>query len=177
MAEIETVDGRKLEIKIDLDLHFLDPQALRVRKAGDEMTLTVGDRSYLQVEARRAFPLTRKNEYITFFDMEENEIGMLRDIRHLPIETREVIEAELNQRYFTARIRRVLSCKEEFGLFRLDVETDKGRREFHLRNLRDNVLRMPPNRIVLSDIHGNRFEIRDASRLDARSLATIAKII
>jgi hypothetical protein len=57
------------------------------------------------------------------------------------------------------------------------VDTDKGRREFHLRNLRDNVLRMQPNRIVLSDIHGNRFEIRDVSRLDARSLATIAKII
>jgi len=177
MPEVETKDGRRLEVKIDLDLHFLDPQTLQVRKVGDEMTLTIGDRSYLQVEARRAFPLTRKNQYITFFDMDEHEIGMLPDIRVLPIEKREIIEAELNARYFTARIRRVISCKEEFGLFRLDVDTDKGRREFHLRNLRDNVLRMQPNRIVLSDIHGNRFEIRDVSRLDARSLATIAKII
>jgi len=71
----------------------------------------------------------------------------------------------------------VRSCKEEFGVFRLDVETDKGRREFHLRNLRDNVLRLPRNRIILTDIHGNRFEIRDVSRLDPRSLASIAKII
>jgi hypothetical protein len=158
------------EVKLDLEVRFLDPAILTVHRVGDSLAITVGDRSYPQVEARRAFPLTRKNEYITFFDMNENEIGMLRDIRSLPIEARQLLEAELEQRYFTARIRRVRSCKE-------DVETDKGRREFHLRNLRDNVLRLPRNRIILTDIHGNRFEIRDVSRLDPRSLASIAKII
>ncbi len=170
-------DEMGLEVKIDLDLRFLEPQEILLRKIGDELMLTLSDRSYVQVEVRRAFPLTRKNQYVTFFDINEKEIGIIYDVRLLPMETRELLESELEQRYFTAHIRRVRSCKEEFGLFRLDVETDKGRRDFHLRNLRDNVLRMPPSRIVLTDIHGNRFEIRDVQRLDARSLATIAKII
>ncbi|MEJ5297001.1 MAG: DUF1854 domain-containing protein [Armatimonadota bacterium] len=177
MTEEMERDPDAPEVKLDLEIRLLDPSMLTIHKVGDSLGITVGDRSYPQVEARRAFPLTRKNEYITFFDMNENEIGMLRDIRSLPIEARQLLEAELEQRYFTARIRRVRSCKEEFGVFRLDVETDKGRREFHLRNLRDNVLRLPRNRIILTDIHGNRFEIRDVSRLDPRSLASIAKII
>ncbi len=168
---------QELTVKVDLDVRLLDPAEISLQKVGDSLNLTLGDRSYIQVEARRAFPLTRKNEYVTFFDMDENEIGMIRDVRVLPIEVRQLLEAELEQRYFTARIRRVISCKEEFGIFKLDVDTDKGRREFHLRNLRDNVLRLPRNRTILTDVHGNRFEIRDVSRLDARSLSNIAKII
>ncbi|MCC6483640.1 MAG: DUF1854 domain-containing protein [Armatimonadetes bacterium] len=162
---------------IDLDLHFLDPQQVTLRKVGDDLALSLPDVSYFQVEARRAFPLSNKYLYVTFFDHQEQEIGMLKDIRQLPIEMRKLLEDELEQRYFTARIRRVRSMKEEFGLFRLMVETDKGPREFFLRNLRDNVVRLPNNRIILIDMHGNRFEIRDVSRLDGRSLSNIAKII
>ena len=165
------------QASLDIELKFLDPQKITVRKIGDELVMTVEDRSYLQVEVRRAFPLSRKNLYVTFFDMNEGEIGMLRDVRLMPMEMRQLVERELDQRYFTAHIRRVKSCKEEFGLFRLDVETDKGRREFYLRNLRDNILRLHPNRIILTDIYGNRFEIRDVGRLDPRSLAAIAQII
>lgn len=168
---------QELTVKVDLDVRLLDPAEISLQKVGDSLNLTIGDRSYIQVEARRAFPLTRKNEYVTFFDMDENEIGMIRDVRAMPIEARQLLETELEQRYFTARIRRVISCKEEFGIFKLDVDTDKGRREFHLRNLRDNVLRLPRNRTILTDVHGNRFEIRDVSRLDSRSLSNIAKII
>jgi len=165
------------DVKIDLDLHFFDSHQIQIRKMGDEMTLSLADRSYFNVEARRAFPLTRKNNFITFFDLNEKEIGMIQDVRQLPVEMRDLLESELEKRYFTARIRKVRGMKEEFGLFHLVVDTDKGPRDFFLRNLRDNVLRLPPQRIILTDIHGNRFEIRNVSRLDAKSLATIAKII
>lgn len=161
----------------DFDIKMLDPNHIRLRKEGYELTLTVDDRSYLQVEVRRAFPLSRRNQYIAFFDSEDKEIGMLHDVRLLPMDMRVLIEQELDKRYFTARIRKIHSCKEDIGLFKLDVDTDKGRREFHLRNLRDNVLRMGGSRLILTDVHGNRFEIRDVERLDARSLANIAKIV
>lgn len=164
-------------VMVDLNLNILNPSEILIQRDKDQLCLTVGDRSFFQVEARRAFPLSQKNKYVVFFDAELKEIGLIRDVRELPLEQRTLLDEELDKRYFTARIRKVRACKEEFGTFKLDVETDKGPRVFNLRNLRENVLRLPPNRVIMTDVHGNRFEIRDASRLDAKSLATIAKII
>ena len=70
----------------------MQPGEFTLERRGDSLNLTVGDRCYIQVECRRAFPLTRKNQYVAFFDMEEKEIGMVQDIRSLPMEIRQLVE-------------------------------------------------------------------------------------
>jgi len=49
------------------------------------------------------------------------------------------------------------------------METDRGQVHFTTRNLRENVQRPAPRRIILNDVDGNRYDIRDVDRLSRAS--------
>ena len=156
------------------DLEYLDTSRLRFAKRGDALILTVeDDRSYLKVRPVRAFPLTELNEYIGLLDaIGGREIGMLRNLRDLDGPTRQLIQAELRKRYFIPKISRIVDAKREFGTIYWDVETDRGRRNFIMRGIRDSIHEIEPGRYLVIDIDGNRFEIPQLANLDSRSQAT-----
>ena len=161
------------------ELKFLDPARLRLfRTKGGSLRLTIANEcSYLKVSVTRAFPLSGPRHYIGLRDGTDNEIGIIRDIRKLDSASRELVEEELKKRYFMPVIRRIKSIREEFGLSYWHVETDKGARQFIVRNPRDNLIAIGLRRVMVLDVDGNRFEIPDYTRLDPRSFAFVNRVL
>lgn len=161
------------------ELEYLDPHKLIVARRGDVMRVELeNDRSYLKVHAVRAFPLTFPNEYIGLQDaITGHEIGMLRTLRDLPSEARQLIQESLNSRYFVPKIIRIIEAKREFGTVYWNVETDRGPRKFMMRGIRDSIHEIEPGRYLVVDIDGNRFEIAQLDKLDARSQTNWDRLI
>ncbi|MCZ6678631.1 MAG: DUF1854 domain-containing protein [Candidatus Poribacteria bacterium] len=158
----EHVDAR------DLRLFRKPPWALR-------MTIE-GDRSYLKVRIVRAAPLSQPSRYICFLDEKNEVICMVTDPNVLDAESRRIVQEELDQRYLTAIIDRIHSLRNEFGVGYWDVETDRGRREFVVRNVSENAQWLSESRLLLVDVDGNRFEVPDLNALDKKSLGFIEMV-
>lgn len=161
------------------ELEYLDAAKLSFAKRGDALIVTVeGDRSYLKVRAVRAFPLSELNEFIGLLDsISGHEIGMLRHLRDLDGPTKQLIQHEIDKRYFIPKVVRIVAAKKEFGTIYWDVETDRGGRQFVMRGLRDSVHEIAPGRYLVNDVDGNRFEVPSISELDAKSQAVWDKVV
>ncbi len=161
------------------ELEYLDPTKLHFTRRGDALMLTIdGDRSYLKVRAVRAFPLSELNEFIGLLDaIAGKEIGMLRSLRDLDGPARQLVEHEINKRYFIPKVLRIVDAKKEFGTIYWDVETDKGNRKFVMRGLRDSVHEIEPGRYLINDVEGNRLEVPQLENLDSRSLAIWDRVV
>jgi hypothetical protein len=153
------------------ELEYLNPAKLTLSKHGDVLRVTIhDDRSYLKVYAVRAFPLTHPHEFIGLQDaVTGREIGILRNLREMSNEARQLVLESLDSRYFVPKISRIIEAKREFGTVYWNVETDRGPRKFMMRGIRDSLHEIEPGRYLVVDIDGNRFEIPHLERLDARS--------
>lgn len=161
------------------DLEYLDPRKLHFAKRGDVLRLTIEeDKSYLKVRPVRAFPLTELNEFIGLLDaISGHDIGMLRSLKGLDGPTRQLVQKELEKRYFIPKIKRIVQAKKEFGTVYWDVETDRGNRKFVMRGIRDSTHEIEPGRYLINDVDGNRFEIFRIDDLDSRSQILWDRII
>lgn len=167
------------DIKSCDDLPILDPKRIKLFRHGNaELRMTIdGDRTYLRVTAARAFPLSEPEHYVSIIDVDGSEIGLFCDLAKLGHETLRLVEEELQKRYFMPIISFIHNIKSEFGTIYWDVETDKGPRQFVVRNLRESVFEVSPNRYLIQDVDGNRFEVRDASALDKRSRSSLERLL
>jgi hypothetical protein len=66
-------------------------------------------------------------------------------------------------------IRRIVTVRERFDLVEWIVDTDRGQVTFLTRNLREQVKRPYPTRLVLTDVEGNRYDVADIEALDPES--------
>lgn len=161
------------------ELEYLDPSKLCFSERGDALMLTIeADRSYLKVRAVRAFPLSELNEFIGFLDaISGREIGMLVHLRDLDSTARQLVQQEIDKRYFIPKIIRITQAKKEFGAIYWDIETDRGPRQFVMRGLRDSVHEIDPGRFLVNDVDGNRFEVPQITELDVRSQAIWDRVV
>ena len=151
-------------------LMFLDPKRLRFLKHGATLRLTVDeDRSYLAVSIVRAFPMSEPHRFLSVRDSENKEIGLILDPAELDGENRTFVERELERRYLVPAVTRIISAKERFGTVDWAMETDRGVCRFTTRNLRENVQRPAPARIILSDVDGNRYDVKNVDNLSRES--------
>jgi hypothetical protein len=167
------------------DLVILDPRTVRLfRTGGSAVRMTVegsavgADRTYVRVQIARAFPLSMPDRHIGFRDAADHDIGLLPTLEGLDPESRRIADEELDRRYFLPKLVRVLSAKEEYGTVTWEAETDRGRRTFVLQNLRESVQTLSPStRVLVTDKDGNRFEVPDVSRLDAKTRAMLGRAV
>lgn len=158
------------------ELRILDPKRIKLFRTVGVTRLTLQDEcTYLRIIAARAFPLSDPDHYIGFLDGAGKDIGILVDPSHLDPESRQILDEELEKRYFVPVVERVISVKEEYGAVYWRVETDRGEKEFVVRNLRDNIQELSSTRLLITDVDGNRFEFPDINRLDAKSLGIIMR--
>ena len=151
-------------------LTFLDPKRLRFFKHGATLRLTIeDDRSYLAVGVMRAFPLSEPRRFLSVRDSANNEVGLLVDPADLDGDNRTLVERELERRYLVPAVTRIVAAKERFGTVDWTMETDRGVCRFTTRNLRENVQRPAPGRIILSDVDGNRYDVRSVDNLSRES--------
>ena len=151
-------------------LVFLDVKKLRFFKHGATLRLTIEeDRSYLKVSILRAFPLSEPNRFLSIRDDESKEIGLIINPAGLDIENSMLVKEELERRYLAPAVTRIVAAKERFGTVDWTMETDRGVCRFTTRNLRENIQRPAPGRIILNDVDGNRYDIRDIDGLGQES--------
>jgi hypothetical protein len=111
-------------------------------------------------------------------DGKDREIALLPDgLDALDGEARTILEAELHRRYLTSQVVSVEHAHTEFGSTYWTVETDRGRREFITQSLQENAQWHSATHLMLIDVDGNRFEIRDTRALDEPSRRLLTRIV
>ena len=160
------------------DMTFFDPGAIYLERAVySSPSLTVAGETYDQVRIQRAFPLSDKHRYIAFFDKNEAYIGMVEDLNEVEGESRKIIGEELSWRYFTPQILRLERAENSAGRTIMEGETDRGRMSITFRGIRESVVEITPDRFMITDENGNRYEIKDLEKLDRRSRSFIRRMI
>jgi hypothetical protein len=112
-----------------------------------------------------AFPLTRPGRMISLRDLEGEEIGTLDDVNQLEPASRGVMADELERTYFMPTITDILDVQEDLGVVTWEVDTNRGHRHFQVRRVRQNIRKMGNRRLVIKDVDGNRYEVRDWLKL------------
>ena len=164
------------------DAVYLDPTQVDFRYEGENLTLTLPDGSFFpRVTLRRCFPFSTNGMYITVRtpDTEKDrgkEIGIINGVEKLTPKSLEALNGELKLHYFVPVIKKVYKVKEEYGFISWKVLTDRGDKEF---TMRDNVIattrQISPTRWLIIDINQARYEINDDGTLDPRSRALMVR--
>jgi len=163
-------------------LKILDPETTHVwRDPVGDLHLEVRGDSGEQVHHERilllrAFPLTAPDEFVTFFNEENEYLGVLESLQDVDERTEELLRAELEKRYFLPQILTIDFLRISSGIISWRVETDRGPRSLDVRD-RDDIRFMPGHRMVIRDVDGNRFEIQDYTELDDWSFYLLEQLL
>lgn len=144
------------------DEFLLSASQLRFERDAEGDALVVIDgrpRSLGNVMA--AFPLSGRTRMVSLRDQEGQEIGILDDVAGLDETSRQIVTEELERTYFMPRIQDIFDIDEEHQVLTWEVETNRGPRTFQVRHVRQNVRKMGHRRLIIKDVDGNRYEIRD----------------
>ena len=97
-------------------MSFLDPAAIRLERRDDQPpTLSIAGDLFFNVKIRQAFPLSFESRYITFFDQEDEYLGIVADPGACDEETGRIIRDEIEWRYFRPKINRVVDMEGRGG--------------------------------------------------------------
>ena len=132
------------------------------------LTLKNGE-VYEKLEPRRLFPVSSPVTYITLLDSDGVEIGIIRSLDVLSKESRSAIEYSLNDYYLVPTITRLISTTEKYGTLHWVVETDRGIKEFDIRNRNHDIKMFSDGKIRVRDSDDNRYLIVDYRKLDKSS--------
>lgn len=151
----------------------------------DEVKITSGEAFLLNlefydgtkfenVEARRLFPITGPDIYISLLDDKGSEIAVVRNINNLMAESADALKSSLEEYYMIPKISKITDRSEKYGVLKWTVETDRGIREFEIRNRQTDIKVIQNNRVLIKDSNDNRYEIVDFEKLDKSSLRLIS---
>jgi len=149
-----TFDGAKVHLKANAD---------------GTVQLTCGGRQFKSVRIKLGRPLYKPEDFATVFGSKGNEVGLLVNLSGLPASSSTVLEAHRLHHNLTTAISRVYSLTHQFGAAYWDVETEKGRRQFVIRGTTEHIRFLEDERLLITDVQGNRFEIPNLANLDPRS--------
>lgn len=151
---------------------YLDPRRLRAfRSERGELVVRISEGNeaiHVGVRPVRAFPFTAPGEQIALIDLEDQEIGMIRDLGELDEDSREALLSELTIAYLVPRVTGIRSVRSRFGVTTWDLETDRGPRVAHVKE-RSDIRLLPDGRTMLTDVHGVQYEIPPRDEIEERS--------
>jgi hypothetical protein len=151
--------------------------ALRVLRPATLDGAGRGGEPIRDVQVVNPLPLERELRFVCFLDRKGKELAMIRVDGRVPRETRALIEEALSRRHLRALIRRIDQLDIAGNSLYFVVQTDRGPREFVVKNLADNIVRPSPGHLVIVDAHENRYEILDMNSLDPRSLKLLHAVL
>lgn len=158
------------------EIIHLNGPSVRFAYDGENLTFTNEDGTFYPcVSLRRCFPLSANDTDILVRvpDTEETrgyEIGMIDHIDQLEPGSKEAVLRELGLFYFVPAIQKIWTIREEFGFLYWSVDTDRGKREFIMRDsITNSVRKVSEGRWLIIDINQTRFEVQDFDSLDSHS--------
>lgn len=124
-----------------------------------------------------SFPHTDKRIYISVRTADHKETGIIRSLDDFSEETAALLESFIQLRYFAPKIHKVLKITEEFGYSYWETETDAGHYRFTVRSGGGNVKLVTENKVMITDVDGNRFMIEDIEQLSEKEYRMIEMFI
>ena len=125
----------------------------------------------------RAFPFDMPWDYISVLDKDKKEIGFIRSLNDFDEPDRSLLVHELESKYYTPVIKRILSIKERYGFSYWKTECEFGEKSFTLQDTFRSIIKASSTdgreRIYILDVDGNRYEIPDVEALDRQSYKKI----
>lgn len=143
------------------------------RTPGGFVSLEYEGKTYDRVGVYRTFPFTDPNHYISIREADEKarEIGVIEDLLvDLREDEAQMLNEQMELRYFTPVIIRINDIKEEYGYAYFNVTTNVGDSKFTIQMNGGAVVHLSENRILIMDLDANRFEIPDINKLTANEL-------
>jgi hypothetical protein len=161
-------------------IRYVDAAQVRATRPSGAAHLRVelvDDQVILHARVKRAFPLSKPREFLSLQTSDNKEVAVLRSMDGLDPETTKLFEAELDRRYFTPVIQRINVLRQEAGMWRFVVETQRGTAEFYVRNWRDNAHEIKLGRWQINSVDGGRFEIENLEALDKQSQSLMDQLL
>ncbi len=153
------------------EFSYLDLQKARFERASDG-TLRVeilDDRCGIRVQVVRAFPLSQPEDNIVLRDGKDKELGIIQHLRDVAEPARSWLREALFQRYFLPEVEIIYDITERFGTSIWDIQTDRGRRTVTTRSMNEAIYEIEPGRFMITDVEGNRYELKNIDALDDAS--------
>lgn len=149
------------------------------RTSGGFVSLDYGDKHYDRISVYRTFPFTEPDQYLSIREPDEKarEIAMIKSLTDLNKEQQEMIREQLNLRYFTPIIEKIIDIKDEYGFAYFDVLTNYGSCRFTIHMGGGSVVSLSDHRLLITDLDGNRFEIPDIYKLSSTELKKLDMFI
>ena len=151
---------------------YINSDEVRFTKSGQctvDAEFFTGEKFY-SLQPRRLFPVSGLTRYITLLDENGVEVAVIRNVDDLMDESREVIKECLEEYYLIPKIIHLLQTSEKYGLLNWKVETDRGIKEFDIKNRHHDIKTFYDGRVLVRDSDDNRYEIPDYTKLDKKSL-------
>ena len=150
-----------------------DRPAVETVDLGNGKVEKIAERIFLS----RAFPFDMPYEYISVLDRDKKEIGFIRTLDDFDEPERKLLKSELETKYYTPVIKRIIQVKERYGFSYWKCECEFGEHSFTLRDTFRSIIRAykpdGTQRVYILDIDGNRYEIPDVEKLDRTSYKKI----
>lgn len=160
-------------------LGYVCADDVRVMRVEGSTTLRVEVRDQLCVLAasiKRAFPGSNPGEYFSVVDGSGKEVFLLHRLEGLDDSSRELFAESLDRRYFTPKIQKIASLKQDGGMWLFEVETQRGPTQFYVRNWRESAHEIAHDKLLIVSIDGQRYVIPKVSEIDARSQAYLDEV-
>jgi len=162
------------------EARYLDPATVRAwfPEGSARLRVEVKDEFCLpRAVAKLAFPLSHPDSHIVLMDVENKEYGILPSLEGMGPESRAALQKELDRRYFTPKILAIRELKQDGGMWRFRVVTQRGPSEFWVRHWRDNSAEIQPGRWQIQTVDGQRYEIPALDALDPKSLRLLEQLL
>jgi hypothetical protein len=152
------------------DLRLLDPKEVRLRAdTFGRLWLREGDgEEQGPVQSFRALPLTKPSRYISLQTDDGEEVGLISDMDELDSDSRAALERDLELYYLKAKVQSIQQVETKNGLISFDLMTDLGERRIHVRD-RQQIRIIAGGSVILTDIHGGKYEVPPLDQLDEKS--------
>lgn len=138
---------------------------LSLNPFGRLVLVTPDGTSHEGVTPVRAFPVAAPEEGIALVSPDGRELAWIDRLADLPAATRLLVENALAGREFMPEIRRIEAVSGYVCPCQWAVETDRGMTRLTLKGEED-IRRLAPPTLLITDSHGIHFLIRDPEALD-----------
>lgn len=156
----------------------IDAAHVRLTRNEDAtLTLVHGKTKWARVRVRLGRPLYRPKDFATVLDAKGQELALIVNLPALSADAREALEVHGKAHNLTCTILKINSLDHQFGAAFWDVATTKGRRQFVIRGTTEHVRWLTDDRLLITDVAANRFEIPSLTALDKRSQDLLALIL
>ena len=129
---------------------------------------TAGGDVHEGVAPVRAFPVQAPDDGIALVSGDGKEVAWIDRLEDLPAAIGDLVREELGGREFMPEISRIVNVTSFATPCTWTIETDRGDTEFVLRGEED-IRRLTVDTLLISDIHGIHYLIRDVRELDKHS--------